>query len=197
MQKELSDLIEDIISWKQKYRNIFYVNIGNNLYIFRVLTRGEFFNILTFQEKGFAKIDDIILKMCLLYPEYNQNVLDSRSAGEIDYLIENIIKLSGFANEESLEKDIEKEREKISMLDNQIMLLICKAFPHLTPKDLDTMDYETLLKYLTLAEAVLDVKLDIQKPTDQAKIDFEQDNRKLTGKLVHPVKKRKPRGDVD
>lgn len=193
----LKELSEDILSWKQKYKVVLYIKIGSNSYMYRLLTRGEYFSILSLQEYNLIETSDILLKMCLLYPEYNKDVLDVRSAGEMDYLVQSIINLSGFSSGDNLLKDIEVERSNIGMLDNQIVLTICKAFPQLTPDSIDKLNYHQLLHYLVLAEAILDVKLNIEKPKDQNKIDFDKDNRELTGGPKFSVNKQKSkRGDV-
>ncbi len=177
----LKELSEDILSWKQKYKVVLYIEIGNNSYMYRLLTRGEYFSILSLQEHNLIETSDVLLKMCLLYPKYDKDVLGIRLAGEIDFIVQSIIGLSGFSNGDNLLKDIEAERNNIGMLDNQIVLTICKAFPQLTPDNIDKLNYHQLLHYLVLAEAILDVKLNIEKPKDQNKIDFDKDNRELTG----------------
>ena len=193
----LKELIRDILSWKQIYKVVFYVKIGDNLYIFRTLTRGEYFNLLSLQTHKLIETSDFLLKMCLLYPKYDKDIFDNTLAGEVDYLVKNITELSGFASGDNLIKDIEKEINNIGMLDNQIVLTICKAFPQLTPDDIDKLNYHQLLHYLVLAEEILGVKLNIEKPQDQNKIDFDKDNRELSGGPRSPFSKRKStRGDV-
>ena len=195
LKKLFGDLLEKIFSWRDEYGDVFCIEIGKNRYIFRALLRDEYLKIRDLQDHGFTDISDILLRMCLLYPEYDKQKLDNRLAGEIDYIVKYIIKLSGFSKTDGILEDIEEERRKIESLDNQILLLICKAFPHLTPKDLDKMNYNSILRYLALAEAILDVKLSIDKPQNQNTIDFEEDNVKLKGGNTPPLKKHK-RGDI-
>jgi len=184
---------KDILSWKRKYGNIYYIEIGNNIYVYRTLTRGEYFDVLSLQSTIYSDISDIVLELCLLYPKYDKVRFDSILAGEIDSLVKKIIGLSGFSNGELLLKDIDVARNKVGILDNQIVLLICKAFPQLTPKDINNLNYHDLINYLTLAEAILDTQLKIEKPNDQNKIDFEQENKTIPGVQSTPEIKR---GDV-
>jgi len=195
LKRLFGDLLEEIFLWKDRYGDVFYAEFGKNRYIFRILLRSEYLKIRDLQEHGLTDISDILLKMCLLYPKYDKEELDDRLAGEIDCVVRHIIELSGFSKTDGMLGDLEVERKKIESLDNQILLLICKAFPHLTPKDLDKMNYNSILRYLTLAEAILDVKLSIDKPKNQNKIDFEKDNVELTGGKTLPLKKHK-RGDI-
>ena len=196
MLNGLSHLADDILSWKRKYGDIFYIKIKDNVYIFRTLTKGEYFSILDVQGNISKDINNILLKECILYPKNycNFNLL---LAGEVEYLISKIVELSGFSNGDKLVKDIEKERNNIGKLDNQIVLIICRAFPQLTPKDLNNLNYYTMLNYLALAEEILGVKLKIEKPNDQTKINFDEDNKDLIGSVpVPPINKKPKRGDV-
>lgn len=192
----LKEIYKDILFWKRKYKDVFYIEIGKNLYVFRTLTRGEYFSVLDIKSNLGIDPYEFVLEECLLYPRYKKEDLENELAGEIDYLITCIVDLSGFASEKLL-KDIEKERANISVLDNQIVLTICKAFPHLSPGDLDNLNYHQLLHYLVLAEEILNIKLNIEKPEQKDKIDFDQENRDAGIPTRPSVKKPKnKRGDV-
>lgn len=195
--RELEGLSKEILSWRRKYKDIFYIKVDMNKYIFRLLTRGEYFNIYGLQHTVLKNTDDIVLEMCLLYPIYSKDVLDYRLAGEIEYVSKCIVELSGFSRTDTILNDIEEERKKVEILDNQILLLICKAFPHISLNDLDNMNYQTLLRYLVLAEAILDVKLNIEKPKPQDKIDFDKENLNLKGGKTIPLKPHKEEKSVN
>jgi hypothetical protein len=194
--KELASLSEEILSWKKTYKNVYYIKIDNSLYIFRTLTRGEYLNLLDIQQYIGEEIIDSILSECLLYPRPTSKELGNILAGNVDYIGKKIIEYSGFSKGEKLIKDIEEERQKISLLDNQIILLICKAFPHLTLESINELDYNTLVKYLVLAEAVLDAKINIEKQPDSQKIDFEQENLMFGEKDPFKQDDNIKRGDV-
>ena len=186
MYDVISEMIDNIILWKNKYNDIYILRIKNNVYIFRILTKKEYINILSLQDGIKYNIEDYIINNCVLCPE-DKNNIDNQLAGEIDYLIKSILSLSGFSENDNILKDIEHHREKITILDNQIVILICKAFPHIKPEDIDNFNYNELLRHLALAEAILDTKLIIEKPLD--KIDFDKDNIAVQGKPVmhkHP-----------
>jgi len=170
-----------ILSWKKEYRDIYKTVLNGNIYIFRLLTRGEYIDILGLQDSGYDG-QDLILKSCMLYPKFSKKKFDSYLAGEVDYLAGKILQLSGFSNSDSILNDIEKERQKVDILDNQIIVLICKAFPHLTPYDIDKLNYKQLLRYLVMAESILDTKLIIEKQKPERIIDFQQENADLMGK---------------
>jgi len=189
-------LYDDLLRWKNKYKNIYCVKVRDNFYIFRLLTRGEYLNIFNLQQHSSYSIDDMVLEECLLHPLYKKEWMDNRLAGEIDFLSKSVVKVSGFSRENELLNDVEQERSKIERLDNQILVLICKAFPHLNLEDVDNMDYPTLLRYLTIAETILDVKLTIEKPQKQGKIDFDKENYKLTGSSKSIFNTKKPKEEM-
>jgi hypothetical protein len=186
MLDKIVGIADSILSWKIKYSDIFLLDIKENTYIFRIFTKGEYLNILSLQNTIKDDIEDYIINNCILYPE-DKSDIDKTLAGEIDYLIKTIIKLSGFAEYGDIFSDIEKYRESTKILDNQIVILICKAFPHLKPEDIDKFNYHKLLRYLTLSEAILDTKLIIEKPSD--KIDFDKDNVEIKGSVFPKTNK--------
>jgi hypothetical protein len=77
-------------------------------------------------------------------------------------------------------------------------LLVCKAFPHLTLSDIDNLTYDELLRYMAVSEAILDVKINIEKPspTKPGTIDFDQENKVMDQPIPIDPKKRSKRGDV-
>jgi hypothetical protein len=176
-----SDIADQILSWKHKYEDIYIVKIIKNIYIFRLLTRGEYFDIVSLQDNLSYDTENFILNNCLLYPSGIDNI-NNRLAGDIDYIIQNIVRLSGFSKKSEIIKDLDEYRNKIGVLDNQITVLICKAFPQITPEDINKFNYNKLLKYITIAEAILDTKIIIEE--NQNTIDFEKDNTAISGKKI-------------
>ena len=184
--------IRDIVLWKRKYGSIFYIKINDNEYIYRPLTKGEFSDMLSLSEKIDIGYDDIVLELCLLYPHRNSYLLDTRLAGEVDHVINCINQSSGFSRVDQLELDIDKARSAIEVLDNQIVSLICKAFPRLTLDDIDKFNYDTLLHHLALAESMLGIKLKIEKNVNQ--IDFDNpEAQDVSTRHVGPHNKKQQR----
>jgi hypothetical protein len=184
----------EILEWKQKYKSVFYQVIAGHEFIYRLLTKGEYLALYFIQFHISEKAEDMLLEKCLLYPRLEKEQFDNMSAGIVATLVEKILSMSGFSDLEKIKDDLEKERNNLQLLDNQIVLMICKAFPHITPSDIDNFDYPTIIHYVTLAEAILNTKLEISKPEDKHKIDFDKDNKgqgfvqgAFPGK--HPVKK--------
>jgi len=178
ISEDLKRFSADILEWKQKYSNIYYLKFGSHEYIFRLLTKGEYLALYFIQFHISSEAEDILLDRCLLYPTINREQRDNLLAGEVMTLIDKILLLSGFSTIDNIKTDLDSEREKIRLLDNQIILIICKAFPHITPTDIDNFDYPTILHYVSLAEELIGTKLEISKvDTNKNTIDFEKDNR--------------------
>jgi len=178
---KLSDQIkkysDKILEWKKKYVNVYYHKVGGKEYIFRLLTKGEYLALYFMQFHISNEAEDTLMEQCILYPHVDKHYLDNLYAGEFNTISDKILSLSGFSDLESIKSDLEKEREKIKLLDNQIVVIICKAFPHINPSDIDNFDYPTIIHHITLAEELLGTKLEISKLEDNNKIDFEKDNR--------------------
>jgi hypothetical protein len=192
-------LFRDILLWKKEYGNVYAIRINVNWYYYRSLSKGEFAALLTMSEKcGIADTEEAILSECLLYPKYSEEKFKDSLAGEIDSLYQSIINTIGFSATDRFLDDVEKARASLGSLENQIILLVCKAFPHLTLSDIDNLTYEELLRYLTVSEAILDVKVNIEKPSSNkpGSIDFDQENKVMEKPVPFDRPKRSKRGDV-
>lgn len=194
MSENIQNLATQIMEWKNKYNSIYYLKIGKLEYIFRLLTKGEYLALYFVQFHVSEKAEDVLLEKCVLYPILSEEYVNNLYAGDVGTLVDKILGLSGFSTLENIKSDLDKEREKMSLLDNQIVLIICKAFPHITPTDINSFDYPTIIHYVTLAEELLGTKLEITTPEDQTKIDFESENRKqgFVGNAAPPPHQRPP-----
>ena len=179
LSNDLQAISSRLLSWKLEYKNIYYVKLKDQEYIFRLLTKGEFLSLYFLQSQISNDAEEILLDRCILYPDQRKdNFFDCLWAGEVHYLIQTILSLSGFADFDNIKSDLDKERAKIQLLDNQIILLICKAFPHIKPSVIDTFDYPTILHHVALAEKLLNTELEITKQEDKKTINFQEENIK-------------------
>lgn len=179
MGTSIGELLPQILSWKNKFSAIYYIVLMGELYIFRPLTRNEYLTNFNIQTISGSNPGDSVLKTCLLYPEFKQENFDSKLAGEVDSLVSIILAKSGFSETDRIITDLDKYRSEMVTLENQMIILICKAFPHLTLFDVDNFTYEELLRYIAISEAILDIKLNIEKPKPKKDgvIDFEEENK--------------------
>ena len=193
------ELLRNILEWKKKYRNVYAINILSKWYVYRSLSKGEFSSILA-MTNGIEEsdIEDVIMSECLLYPAYNIGMFDNDKAGEVERIYQTIIDTIGFSATDKFVEDVERARSGLGSLENQIVILVCKAFPHLTLSDIDNLTYDELLRYLTVSEAILDVKINIEKPstTKPGTRDFDKENNVMDSPSPIDPKKRSQRGDV-
>jgi len=169
---------------KDKYPTIYGLKIGEDYFILRPLSRGEFNIIVDLQKVLEGETDEFIFKTCVLHPEFTDKELDHLLAGTIPEIAKIVIDLSGFSSVDSLSTLIQNNRAVMDLADNQITVLLCKAFPHLTPDIVDEFDIYKITHYLALAEQILGVTLDLpnkkQKPKQKdGPINFGEDNKNL------------------
>jgi hypothetical protein len=197
MKDGIPDDIGRLFSWKREYGNVYFVRVGKEAYVYRALSRSD--HALLIRAQGYLKFDleDAVLKECLLEPRFNKDEFDNKLAGEVEDLVKKISESSGFSEMERVEKDLENNRSSLGSLENQIVILICKAFPHLTLEDIDNFTYDELVRHLVIAEAILDVKLNIEKPKpqNQGTVNFDEEN-KVMGAVPFDKNLNIPRGDV-
>lgn len=181
MEETIYKLLPRVLEWKKRYGTIYYLKISERFYVFRTLSISEHATLLGFSAIVDADLSDELLKLCLLYPEYDEEKLDCELAGTVDSIILAIKRGSGFSEKDDIIEDIGKSRGLMDTLENQISILICKAFPHLTLEDIDKLTYAEIIRYIALSEAILDVKLNIEKPdsTKDGTVDFDMENKSL------------------
>lgn len=175
-----------ILDLKSRWPNIYSVKMGKSYFIFRLLSRKEFGVVIDLQNYKTGSEEDYIFETCVLYPKISSEDLNNMLAGIVPEIVKVIVKMSGFSSSDSLVFCIEASRTMMTLADNQMTVVICKAFPHLTPEDVNNFDIQKLTYYLALAEQILGVTLEIPNSKTKAKhrstpgcFDFEQDNREM------------------
>lgn len=143
---------EAIVQLKEIYNSIYLVdtrqfvvdNLAFSHMVIRPLTRREF-NLIGDQE-------DKVVSKCLVYPP---NLEHEYLAGLDSYIFKAVLKISGFNTQEQLIIGINNGRSQAATLESCITLFICKAFPSISPIDVDNMDFEEIAKYASMAELSL------------------------------------------
>ena len=181
MTDTIVSLFKETMLWKEKYGQVYRIDISNLSYIFRPLSKSEHETIIASRILDPGLYEDILLSICLLHPKFDSLQFDEKLAGDVKALTDAIVKISGFSDPDRLIEDIDAARKSLESLDNQIISVICKAFPSITLQDIGKFTYDDIIKYLVLSESILDVKLNIEKPENHqgGKIDFEKENRSV------------------
>jgi hypothetical protein len=195
MQDGAADSVFKLLSWKQQFGSVYSISVSGDVYVYRALTKAEHSFLMDFQERPGFDLEEAMISRCLLVPDYNREAFEAKPAGVVTHIAQCIGKSSGFSETDKVEKDIEEQRVLANRLDTQIIVLICKAFPHLTLEDIDNFTYDQMIRYLGISESVLGVKLNIEKPKtkNQGTVDFDAEN-KVMGAV--PFDRNLNRGDV-
>lgn len=187
MQQKLPASIKNKIkTLKKKHPTIYGLEIGKDYFILKPLSRKEFGILSELQEYMVGAAEDFIFKTCVLHPKLTAKDINHMLAGTVSEIARIVIEISGFSSADALLGLMQTNRDMMDLADNQITILLCKAFPNLTPEIIDEFDIYKITHYLALAEQMLGVTLDIpnEQQTKQHKptsgpIDFEMDNKEL------------------
>ena len=187
MQKKLpASINKKIRIFKEKYSTIYGLEIGKDYFILRPLSRKEFGILVELQEYMVGAAEEFIFKICVLYPKIETKDIDHMLAGTVSEIARIVVDISGFSSAEALTELMQTNRNMMDLVDMQTTVLLCKAFPQLTPEIIDEFDIYKITYYLALAEQMLGVTLDI--PINQKSqtpklssdpIDFNVDNNEL------------------
>lgn len=135
---------------QEQHRNIFFYQIGEQVFICRSLGRLEFKNIINNEELNDMDREEVICEMCTLFPEkYDFSECD---AGIPTNLTKNIIIRSGLDSIEKRVNIMNYYRAEMSDVDHQITVMINEAFPNIDIEEIETWDIEKTAKYLSRAE---------------------------------------------
>ena len=148
------DITELYVKFSMNYKNVFMVQLQNEVFIYRALRRSEFYEIMNGSRFNDVDKEEFVCQECLLYPDPEIYDWDNCAAGIPTTLSKEILKNS-YLDENSLQdrmflRDI--YRTQMNDLDNQITCVISEAFPYLTLEEIENFDVDTATKYLTRAE---------------------------------------------
>jgi hypothetical protein len=76
-------------------------------------------------------------------------------AGIVSTVVKLIMQMSGPANPESFNSDLEIARKLVDTLNSQVIMVICRAFPAYKPEDIADMQWSDVLIRLAQAERIL------------------------------------------
>lgn len=149
---QITNLVEKIIDWKNKYSNIFAVKIAGELFIIRPLTRSEFNKIMEFDANDVLK-ENMVCETATLYPENYD--FETCIAGIPTELAKKILEESLLMLDDKARSVLNKFRDEMKEYQHQISCIIVEAFPTLNIDEVETWDMYKTLKYLSRAEWVL------------------------------------------
>jgi hypothetical protein len=145
-------LTADIIfSLKNKYGNIYSVDIKNQTVVFRELTFKEYDKILylkTLEDIDSSDIEDIILEYAVIYPEGFDTM--TIPPGIVANLSSEILDISGFFSASIAKRILEEKRVEANDVKNLMKAFVLATITSYAPEDLEDMT--------ALSEKIIEIK---------------------------------------
>lgn len=146
------DITSLFLSLSDEYRNVFILQLEDNVMIYRSIGRKAYKDILLNKELTDLQKEEVICRECLLYPDPDTFDWENCDAGIPTQLRKAILKNSYLESVEDRELLKKYYRSEMYDLDNQITCMINEAFPNIDIEEIENWDVEKTTKYFTRAE---------------------------------------------
>lgn len=156
-----------IPQWRSKYGRIWLYETGDHSFVFRSPTYRE---VLTYREcvttgteegdnspPSFVVVDaeDHLVASTLLWASTDPLEDPDFKAYDFWCLLSAIVRSAGFSQNEFRRRyDVEKSKAA-TRDDLTVIILICRAFPSVSPDDVTSWPLDKILRHLTIAEEIL------------------------------------------
>lgn len=150
----------------------------------------------------FMQLEEHIFKRCAVFSTYDIPPSDELSpedkqlwsedcradqpAGVISTVVKQILKESGSMSGQALERALNEQRVRVGDIEEQMIVLICHAFPSYKPEEVEELDWPTVCRRAAQAEMITGKKIErAEQPQTQTKqppsgrLNLEKDNREL------------------
>lgn len=151
-----SDLVFKL---KEKYGNIYLVNIRGIDLIFRELTFQEYKKILYLKDlDGFssADIEDIIISYSIVYPENFD--INKIPAGNVSALSQDVLDISGITSAKLAKSILDQKRIEANEVKNLMKAFVLATITSYTPDELDAMTFSELAEKVALSEKIIEIQ---------------------------------------
>ena len=124
-----------------------------------------------------VEIEKAVYDKCVLFSTYDipppleiedhevsqwiEDCRDDQPAGVVPTVVKTILFMSGAKTGPAIMKQLDQHRPLASNIEDQIVALICKAFPAYKPEEVEKLPWQTLLKRLAQAEMLLGHTLEL------------------------------------
>lgn len=150
---------ELIFNLKNKYGNIYSVDIKNVTLVFRELKFSEYNKILHYQDledSSSADLEDLILNFSIVYPE-NFDIYKI-PPGNVSTLAQNILDISGITSVKLAKRILDQKRSQANEVKNLMKAFVLAAISSYSPEQLEEMTYSELAEKVALAEKIIEIK---------------------------------------
>ena len=151
VQTNLSKIIESL---KEKYRDIYIYQFGDEVFLYHAIGRRQYKELLINDKFNAQDREEQLCKLCVVYPEHYP-FETCEHAGLPTDLAEEIVKNS-YLTLEQRESVMRYYKAEMEDTDNQINCVIQAAFPTLSLERIEDFDVVTAAKYLSRATWILE-----------------------------------------
>lgn len=165
---------EQIAEWKRQYDELFTVEIGKHLIIYRAVTFREFDQIASgvTQDSSSVDIEDELVNLAVLAPD--RKVLDRMRAGHVSAVADAIKESSCLDGEVYRAKDVlQTWRSRVSGIRGEMYAFVMFAMPQYKAADLDNLTFYRLAELVALAEKVVSLRQAAEGIETEAPIRLE------------------------
>lgn len=150
---------ELVFNLKNKYGNIYSVDIKDTTLIFRELTFKEYNQILYHQDLedfSSADLEDLILEFSIVYPE-NFDLLKI-PPGNVSSLAQTVLDISGITSVKLAKQILEEKRIEANEVKNLMKAFVLATIHSYTPDQLEEMTFSELAENVALAEKIIEIR---------------------------------------
>lgn len=153
---DIFKLEKAIIEGKKEYGNVYSVNIGEDVFIWRLLTQKEY-ELINKSCSGDKYIkEEMICQHAILYPK--DIIFATCKAGVATQLSKHILYESGFANNKKAYEFLDACRhDNYSNFITQAHIVVAAAFPQYKFEEIESWDIEHLIDMVSKAEWKLNI----------------------------------------
>lgn len=153
-------------AWKEQYWNLYMTEVGGVDFLFREISLREYRIARRLYDEDQTSLEEYICKKCVLEPD-DFNFTDC-IAGIPTTLANLILYESGFVEDTGkLDGYIEKYREEMNLVNNQIICAIKEAFPELSIEEIENWPMQKTVWYFSRAEYILYTLRGMPRPVEQ------------------------------
>lgn len=148
-----------VFELKNKYGNIYSVEIKKTIFIFRELTFKEYNQILHYQDlddSSSADIEDLILQFSIVYPENFD--INKIPPGNVSSLAEDVLDISGITSAKLAKRILEEKRIQANEVKNLMKAFVLATISSYSPEQLEDMTFSELAEKVALAEKIIEIK---------------------------------------
>jgi hypothetical protein len=144
---------------KEKYGNIYSVDIKGSTLVFRELTFQEYSKIMYLrgiEDYSSADVEDYILSYSVVYPEDFD--LNKIPPGNVSALAENVLDISGITSVKLAIRIMNEKRAEINEVKNLMKAFVLATITSYTPEQLEAMTFSELAEKVALSEKIIEIQ---------------------------------------